>query len=115
MNQLTTLDQIATSPRRYKASLTEAEQETPLSGKINLLRIVAASLNQAVDELEDFRIAPLTDCFDFYDEVRRFEISLIRKALRTTSGCQLKASKLLRLKPTTLNSKIKSYGILVER
>ena len=102
-------------PRHYKLSITEPREESPLTGKIKLLRRVAASLSQAVDELEDFRTAPLTDQFDFYDEVRRFEISLIRKALRTTSGCQLRASKLLRLKPTTLNSKIKSYGILVER
>jgi transcriptional regulator with GAF, ATPase, and Fis domain len=103
------------SPRQYKVPFTEPREESPLNGKIKLLRRVAASLSQAVDELEDFRTAPLTDQFDFYDEVRRFEISLIRKALRTTSGCQLKASKLLSLKPTTLNSKIKSYGILVER
>ena len=103
------------SSRHYKVPLAESHEESPLSGKIKLLRGVAASLSQAVDELEDFRSAPLTDHFDFYDEVRRFEISLIRKALRTTRGCQLAASRLLRLKPTTLNSKIKSYGILVER
>src|SRR5262245_600654 len=110
------IDQSNTLVRRYKASrINESEQDTPLSGKINLLRVVAASLNKAVEELEDFRMPPLTEQFDFYDEVRRFEISLIRKALRTTSGCQLKAAKLLQLKPTTLNSKIKSYGILAER
>jgi transcriptional regulator with GAF, ATPase, and Fis domain len=82
-----------------------------LSGRLRLLRGIAASLSKAVEELEDFQASPLTDQFDFYDEVRRFEISLIRKALRTTSGCQLRAAKLLRLKPTTLNSKIKTYQI----
>jgi transcriptional regulator with GAF, ATPase, and Fis domain len=82
-----------------------------LSGRIRLLRDVAALLSQAVDELEDFRTSPLTDQFDFYDEVRRFEISMIRRALKTTRGCQLAAARLLRLKPTTLNSKIKTYRI----
>jgi len=100
------------SLRRYKVPRTrQRSSETPLSGRIRLLRVIAASLSQAVDELEDFRTTPLTEQFDFYDEVRRFEISLIRKALRTTSGCQLKAARLLRLKPTTLNSKIKTYRI----
>ena len=100
------------SLRRYKVPRTlQRSGENALSGRIRLLRDVAASLSQAVDELEDFRTSPLTDQFDFYDEVRRFEISLIRKALKTTRGCQLAAARLLRLKPTTLNSKIKTYQI----
>ncbi len=112
MNTREVISQSMTSLRRYKVPRTrQRSHETALSGKIRLLRVVAASLSQAVDELEDFRLAPLTDQFDFYDEVRRFEISLIRKALRTTSGCQLAAARLLRLKPTTLNSKIKTYRI----
>jgi transcriptional regulator with GAF, ATPase, and Fis domain len=100
------------SLRRYKVPRTQQRSgENPLSRRIRLLRDVAASLSQAVDELEDFQTSPLTDQFDFYDEVRRFEISLIRKALKTTRGCQLAAARLLRLKPTTLNSKIKTYQI----
>jgi transcriptional regulator with GAF, ATPase, and Fis domain len=97
---------------RYKTPRTRQRSgENAFSRRIRLLRDVAASLNHAVDELEDFQTSPLTDEFDFYDEVRRFEMSLIRKALKTTSGCQLAAAKLLTLKPTTLNSKIKTYGI----
>jgi DNA-binding NtrC family response regulator len=85
--------------------------ETALSRKIGLLRTVAASLSQAIEELEDFRLPPISEQFDFYDEVRRFEILLIRKALRTTRGSQVAAARLLGLNPTTLNSKIKSYHI----
>lgn len=48
---------------------------------------------------------------DFYDEVRNFEISLIEQALRKTQGCQVRAAALLRLKTTTLNTKIKNYAI----
>ena len=40
------------SPRHYKLSITEPHEESPLTGKIKLLRHVAASLSQAVDELE---------------------------------------------------------------
>jgi transcriptional regulator with GAF, ATPase, and Fis domain len=49
--------------------------------------------------------------FDFYDEVSRFEIDLIKRALLQTGGHQVQAARLLNLKVTTLNSKIKHYGI----
>jgi DNA-binding NtrC family response regulator len=48
---------------------------------------------------------------DFYDEVRRFEIDLIRRALEQTSGHQSRAARLLGMNATTLNSKIKTYNI----
>jgi DNA-binding NtrC family response regulator len=47
----------------------------------------------------------------FYDEVSRFEIELIRRALEFTGGHQSRAAKLLGMNNTTLNSKIKSYNI----
>ena len=48
---------------------------------------------------------------NFYDEVRRFEIDLIRRALDQTNGHQSRAARLLGLNATTLNSKIKAYNI----
>ena len=51
------------------------------------------------------------DGLDFYDEVSRFEIDLIKRALLQTGGHQVQAAKLLNLKVTTLNSKIKHYNI----
>ncbi|HEX8707639.1 MAG TPA: sigma-54 dependent transcriptional regulator [Pyrinomonadaceae bacterium] len=48
---------------------------------------------------------------NFYDEVRRFEIDLIRRALEQTSGHQSRAARLLGMNATTLNSKIKIYNI----
>ncbi|MFN2393762.1 MAG: sigma-54 interaction domain-containing protein, partial [Pyrinomonadaceae bacterium] len=48
---------------------------------------------------------------NFYDEVRRFETDLIRRALDQTSGHQSRAARLLGLNATTLNSKIKTYNI----
>jgi len=47
----------------------------------------------------------------FYDEVKRFEIDLIRRALEQTGGHQSRAARLLGLNATTLNSKIKSYQL----
>jgi DNA-binding NtrC family response regulator len=48
---------------------------------------------------------------DFYEEVRRFEISLIVQALKFTGGSQKKSAALLKMNHTTLNTKIKSYRI----
>jgi len=48
---------------------------------------------------------------NFYDEVRRFEIDLIRRALDQTGGHQSRAARLPGLNATTLNSKIKTYNI----
>lgn len=48
---------------------------------------------------------------NFYDEVKRFEIDLIRRALDQTGGHQSRASRLLGLNATTLNSKIKTYNL----
>jgi transcriptional regulator with GAF, ATPase, and Fis domain len=105
-------NQPLTPLRRYKKPRTARRSpDTYVSGKLSLLRTVVASLSQAIEELEDFKLPPLSEQFDFYDEVRQFEILLIRKALRTTRGSQVAAARLLKLKPTTLNSKIKSYRI----
>ena len=48
---------------------------------------------------------------DLFDEVKRFEVGLINLALKQTHGHQARAAKLLNINPTTLNSKIKLYGI----
>src|SRR5678815_2121655 len=48
---------------------------------------------------------------DFYDEVERYEIELIRTALNQCGGNQSQAAKLLHLKSTTLHAKMKHYGL----
>ena len=49
----------------------------------------------------------------FYDEVQRFETHLIKMALAETGGNQAKAARLLGIKATTLNSKVKLFNIEV--
>ncbi len=46
---------------------------------------------------------------DFYEEVRQFEIGLITRALRRAQGKQRAAARLLGLKATTLNAKMKQH------
>jgi DNA-binding NtrC family response regulator len=45
------------------------------------------------------------------DQVQRYEVDLIRYALIKTQGHQRRAAKMLGVKVTTLNAKIKRYGI----
>jgi transcriptional regulator with GAF, ATPase, and Fis domain len=49
---------------------------------------------------------------NLHDEVREFEIDLINNALAKTQGHQRKAARLLGLKVTTLNAKMKRYNIM---
>jgi DNA-binding NtrC family response regulator len=56
-------------------------------------------------------VIDVTRGIDFYDEVRRFEIDIIRRALEQTGGHQSRAARLLGMNATTLNSKIKTYNI----
>ncbi len=62
---------------------------------------------------EATRLKPLDirSGINFYEEVQRFETHLIKMALEETGGNQAKAAKLLGIKPTTLNSKIKLFNI----
>ena len=67
------------------------------------------------DEATKLKPLDILGGIDFYDEVQRFETHLIRMALAETGGNQAKAAKLLGIKATTLNSKIKLFGIEMER
>lgn len=49
--------------------------------------------------------------FSLYHETQNFEAAMIRSALIQVGGVQCKAAKLLGLKVTTLNEKIKRYKI----
>ena len=62
---------------------------------------------------EATRLKPLdiVGGIDFYREVQQFETHLIKMALDETGGNQAKAAKLLGIKATTLNSKIKLFQI----
>jgi transcriptional regulator with GAF, ATPase, and Fis domain len=95
--------------------------EHPVRDRVQRLVTLALSLlNETQNLARDkafteatthLRSLNLAEGIDFYKEVERFEIELIRLALERTNGCQAKAARLLQIKPTTLNSKIKLLGI----
>jgi transcriptional regulator with GAF, ATPase, and Fis domain len=65
------------------------------------------------DEATKLKPLDILAGINFYDEVQRFETHLIKMALSETGGNQAKAARLLGIKPTTLNSKIKLFSIEV--
>jgi DNA-binding NtrC family response regulator len=95
--------------------------QRPVRNRIQRLIDLADSLFRETESLardkafaeESSRLQSLnlSEGIDFYEEVQRFETGLIRLALDQTHGHQAQAARLLRIKPTTLNSKIKLYGI----
>jgi len=66
------------------------------------------------DEATRLRPLDILGGIDFYAEVQRFETHLIKMALAETGGNQARAARLLGIKATTLNSKIKLFGIQAE-
>jgi transcriptional regulator with GAF, ATPase, and Fis domain len=89
----------------------ETNSETNVDVRLNTLRETVLQLLDEVESLAISRPVDIKRGARFSDEVRQFEVNLIRTALGRTSGSQIRAARLLGLKPTTLNAKIKRYNI----
>ena len=101
-----------------KAAITNnrSRAETTVSqDKIRLLMIQVVELQQELELLSEVPAPDVEQGLDFYDEVSRFEIDLIRRALILNGGHQGNAARLLNLKAKTLNAKIKHYRIKLDR
>jgi transcriptional regulator with GAF, ATPase, and Fis domain len=86
-----------------------------ITEKIEVLRDVTVALLDEVKSLGALRKVEILGGINFDEEVKNFEISLIERALEQTGGSQLRAARLLNLKHTTLNAKIKRYHIQLGR
>jgi DNA-binding NtrC family response regulator len=85
-------------------------REAALDHRLDALRDVALTLVSTLDSLRSSQ--PARDqSIRLQDEVQRFETELIRTALQRTGGNQARAARLLGVKHTTLNAKIKRYRI----
>lgn len=104
------LESVVAPAEPSNANTESVETITSRSSVSTLQELVLRLLSevQCINEVSQLTIG---NGFDFYDEVSRFEIDLIRRALLQTGGHQVQAAKLLNLKVTTLNSKIKHYQI----
>ena len=94
-----------------EAANSDAQSQPALNSRIEALKDVALSLLHEVQTLGEVQNTEVRRGINFYEEVRRFESDLIRRALVQTGGHQVRAARLLGLKVTTLNSIIKRYNI----
>ena len=82
-----------------------------VDARISSLKILAQSIVREIQSLETEDAESTPDVLDLQAEVHRFEAELIRSALARTQGRQRRAARLLGMKVTTLNAKIRRYKI----
>jgi transcriptional regulator with GAF, ATPase, and Fis domain len=105
--------------KMVKLKLAQAEDGGP--SRVRRLVDLASSLMREAqvlardkaftDESAKLQSLDLGTGINFYNEVQRFETALIKLALEQAEGNQAQAARLLGLRATTLNSKIKLYDI----
>jgi DNA-binding NtrC family response regulator len=95
----------------------DRESEGDVSGEvtdnneIQMLKAMNLTLGRAIEALERSKPSCIEPGTNFYEEVARFEVDLIQRALQQTGGNQAQAARLLGLNQTTLHGKIKHYQI----
>lgn len=75
------------------------------------LKVLALTLLNQIESLEGQLASGSTPELNLHAEVHHFEAELIRNALVKTGGRQRRAARLLGVKVTTLNTKIKRHKI----
>lgn len=99
-------------PSQYlSSSLPLPPRDVPLNAHLENLRELACSLLTEIDSLGRLAPSPASRPVGLKDAVQKFEIELITAALERTRGNQSRAARLLGVKHTTLNAKLKRYRI----
>jgi DNA-binding protein Fis len=112
------------TPKEQNTSTKNGKAQKPkslLALKVEMLSELVASVQDEINSLSVYLrihgISTQNDSFDLSwginlaEEMRRIEIELITYVLRYTRGHQVRAARILGVKPTTLNAKIKVLGI----
>ncbi len=76
--------------------------------------IVKQLLNKLLNELEDVNEnerVRLGEDFNLFEQLKNFETDIIRQALYLTNNNQRAAAQMLGINYTTLNAKMKRFGI----
>jgi DNA-binding NtrC family response regulator len=82
--------------------------------RVASLKVLALTLLHQVEALEKQIAAESAPELNLQKEVQRFEAAIIRSALEKTGGRQRRAARLLGVKVTTLNTKIKRHKIVLD-
>lgn len=94
-------------PHVTRRNVTPTAEEA----RIASLKVLALTLLQQVELLEKQIAVDNVTELNLQKEVHGFEAAIIRSALAKTGGRQRRAARLLGVKVTTLNTKIKRHNI----
>jgi DNA-binding NtrC family response regulator len=95
-------------------SSNDTNEPTVADFRIDSLSILAQALLHEIEGLKGQSGTSRSTQLNLQAEVRRFEAEIIKSALIKTGGRQRRAARLLGMKVTTLNTKIKRYKIKPE-
>ena len=87
------------------------DSQIAMENRLEVLRVLSNSILEEVESLRRAKNLGRPGNIDLESELEHFEIDLIKCALLRTGGNQRQAARLLNVKATTLNAKIKRYGI----
>lgn len=99
---------------RQKPNNAVIERELWKYSSTPRISIVKQLLNKLLVELEtvnESEKVSFGENFNLYEQIKNFEIDMIRYALYLTNNNQSRAARMLGIKNTALNMKIKRYGI----
>ena len=99
------------APAQSTSELEQRVQQLTLLAKALASEIETLQTELTIDRGRDKPVVLDNDGIDFYSEVERYEIELIKSALSRCGGNQTQAARLLHMKSTTLNAKMKHYGL----
>ena len=82
------------------------------NSKLEALSTLASSIIEEIASLRQNGSVGAMERLDLAEEVRRYEMGLIRSALARAGGNKREAARLLNVKATTLHEKLKRSGML---
>jgi len=94
--------------------IQQLKRTTTTDVRISSLKILCLTLLEQIESLEMEADGDSAEGLDIHSEIRLFEAQLIKNALIKTGGRQRQAARVLNMKVSTLNAKIKRYKITIE-
>ncbi len=104
------LDLLTAKVTAAPVTTSNVKRSRAMDCRLSSLKVLAVTLLNEIVALENSTTDEVSE-LNLQTEVRRFEAELIRNALVRTGGKQRRAARLLGMKVTTLNTKIRRYKI----
>ena len=100
-----------TSNKPNEAYIARQIWQQVTTPRIGILHELANKLLSEVESITSPARLHFGDGFRLNEQIKKFETDIIRHALYLTNGSQIEAARILGVKVTTLNSKIKRFKL----